>query len=65
MFVVSRKGAKSGITIAFQIEKSKTLGDRQSRLGRSGCMTSIESSMSRSNAWQSTNPEKPESMSAP
>ena len=65
IFVVSRKVAKSGITLAFQIETSKILGDRQSSLGRSGCMTSIESSMSRRNAWQSTNPEKPESMSDP
>jgi hypothetical protein len=65
MFVVSRKVGKSGITLAFQIEISKILGDRRSSLGRSGRMTSIESSMARSNAWQSTNPEKPESMSDP
>jgi hypothetical protein len=49
----------------YPVEKSNTLGDRQRSLGRSGCMTSIESSMARRNAWQSTNPEKPESMSDP
>jgi hypothetical protein len=48
----------------FPVEKSNTLGDSQSSLGRLGCMISIESSMSRSTVWQ-INHEKPESMSDP